>query len=433
MDQTTEGLADLRARLDSRAEAIFDRMVAWRRDFHAHPELGNQEVRTAGIVAAHLEAIGCDEVRTGLAGSTGVIGILRGGLPGPCVALRADMDALPVKEETGLDYASTATQDWGGETVPVMHACGHDAHTAVLMAVAEVLEAERAQVRGTILLVFQPAEEGAAPDWQGLSGASRLVADGAFDDPRPDAFFVFHVLQDEAKGDTGRIRVHEGDGTYAMNMLRITVKGRGGHGALPWKAVDPLLIGAQILTALQAVPAKNVDVNSNAVTLSIGIFRGGAKFNVIPTEAMLEGALRFTDAATGPYLESRVEAICKGIAEAAGGSAECDWYARVPIVHNDPDLVRRMWPSLQRAAPAEDMVTRVDNCFLDDVSFFTSVAPMIFFTVDVGLDADDLATSGFHHEPTFQVNEKGLLTALKSMLNLAVDFGISKTANTGPE
>ena len=422
-------LADLHARLDLGAERIFDRMIAWRRDFHAHPELGNQEFRTAGIVADHLERLGFDEVRRGLGGSTGVIGILKGGQPGPCVALRADMDALPVQERTGLDFASTARASWGGEEVPVMHACGHDAHTAVQMAVAELLAEERAALKGSVMLVFQPAEEGPAPDWQGMSGAERLVSDGVFDDPKPDAFFCFHVLQDERPGTAGEIRLHEGDGTYAMSMLRITIEGRGGHGAYPWRTVDPLLIGAQILTALQSVPAKNVDVNENAVTLSIGIFKGGTKFNVIPKEAMLEGALRFTDAESGPYLEGRVEAIAKGIAEAAGGSAEVNWYARIPIVHNDPELTRMMRPSLERVAPEEKPVVEVQSCFLDDVSNFSKVAPLMFFTVGVGLDEGDSGRSGFHHEEDFQVNEAGLLTALRSMVNLAVDYGYRRTDN----
>ncbi|WP_068303623.1 M20 family metallopeptidase [Pararhodobacter sp. CCB-MM2] len=419
----------LAARLSAHADAIFDRMIEWRRDFHANPELGNQEFRTAGIVADHLERLGFDEVRRGLGGSTGVIGILQGGQPGPCVALRADMDALPVRETTGLPFASGQTGIWGGETVPVMHACGHDAHTAVQMAVAEILVAERASIKGKVMLVFQPAEEGPAPDWQGLSGAARLVADGVFDDPKPDAFFCFHVLQDERPGTAGEIRVHEGAGTYAMNLMRIKIHGRGGHGAFPWRTVDPLLIGAQILTALQAIPAKNVNVNENAVTLSIGIFKGGTKFNVIPETAEMEGALRFTDPATGPYLEERVEAVCRGIAEAAGGRAEVDWYMRVPLVQNDPELTRRMRPSLDRAAPADKPVVEVDNCFLDDVSNFSAIAPLMFFTVGVGLDEGDPDRSGFHHEPTFRVNEEGLRTALKAMTNLAVDYGYETTRN----
>ncbi|WP_323019085.1 amidohydrolase [Pararhodobacter sp.] len=419
----------LTERLDRRADEIFERMIAWRRDFHANPELGNQEVRTAGIVADHLERLGFDEVRRNLGGSTGVIGILKGGQPGPCVALRADMDALPVAEATGLDFASVKTGVWGGETVPIMHACGHDAHTAVQMAVAEILAAERDALRGSVMLVFQPAEEGPAPDWQGLSGAARLVADGEFDDQRPDAFFCFHVLQDERPGTAGEIRVHEGDGTYAMNLMRIRIKGRGGHGAFPWRTVDPLLIGAQILTALQAIPAKNVNVNENDVTLSIGIFKGGTKFNVIPETAEMEGALRFTDPTTGAYLESRVEAVCRGIAEAAGGHAEVDWYMRVPLVRNDPALVRRMRPSLDRAAPVDKPVIEVENCFLDDVSNFAAIAPLMFFTVGVGLDEADAARSGFHHEPTFRVNEAGLKTALKAMLNLTFDYAEASLKN----
>ncbi|MBN8290592.1 amidohydrolase [Rhodobacter sp. NTK016B] len=428
---TSDATETLSARLDRHADRIFERMIAWRRDFHANPELGNQEHRTAGIVAEHLERLGFDEVRRNLGGSTGVIGILKGGQPGPCVALRADMDALPVREATGLDFASVKTADWGGETVPVMHACGHDAHTAVQMAVAEILATERDAIKGSVMLVFQPAEEGPAPDWQGLSGAERMVADGAFDDPKPDAFFCFHVLQDERPGTAGEIRVHEGDGTYAMNLMRIKIHGRGGHGAYPWRTVDPLLIGAQILTALQAIPAKNVDVNENAVTLSIGIFKGGTKFNVIPETAEMEGALRFTDGESGPYLESRVEAVAKGIAEAAGGRAEVDWYMRVPLVHNDPELLRRMRPSLERAAPADKPVVDVESCFLDDVSNFSSIAPLVFFTVGVGLDTDDPARSGFHHEPSFQVNEAGLATALRAMVNLAVDYGYDSARNDG--
>jgi amidohydrolase len=420
--------AELHRVLNEHAGAIEQRMIAWRRDFHLHPELGNQEFRTSAIVADHLRAIGCDEVREGQGGSTGVIGLLKGGLPGPCVALRADMDALPVKEETDLPYASRAKADWGGENVPVMHACGHDAHTAVQMAVAEVLATNRERIAGTIMFVFQPAEEGPAADWKGLSGAARMVADGNLDDPKPEAFFVFHVLQEGTKGNAGRIRYHIGDGTYGMSMLRIRIKGRGGHGAYPWQAIDPLLIGAQTLMALQTVPAKSVNVFENDVTLSVGIFRGGTKFNVIPEDCLLEGALRLTNESSRAYLERRVEVIAASTAAASEGTADVDWYARVPVLWNDPTLVSRMLPSLQRAVGA-DHVLKVDNTFLDDVSHFIKIAPVIFFTVDVGRDADDPAESGFHHAPNFHVNERGLLPALKAMLHLAADFGHLQQTN----
>ncbi|MEW5424627.1 amidohydrolase [Amorphus sp. 3PC139-8] len=423
-------LAEMHSLLESMAERVEERMIAWRRDFHEHPELGNQEVRTSRIVADHLRTIGCDEVREGLGGSTGVIGILKGDRPGPCVALRADMDALPVREETGLDFASKVTGTWGGETVPVMHACGHDAHTAVQMAAAEVLAECREQLVGTLMFVFQPAEEGPAPDWTGLSGAARMVADGAFDDPKPDVFFAMHVLQGEEKGTAGRIKVHRGDGTYGMSMFRLTVTGKGGHGAYPWKTVDPLVIGAQILLGLQTIPAKTVNVYENDVTLSVGIFRGGTKFNVIPETCLLEGALRLTDEAARGDLEARVEKLAVSIAIAHGGTADVDWYQRVPICHNDPALVERMMPTLRRTAGCEEMLVEVDTCFLDDVSNFIQVAPLMFYTVSVALDADDEAESGFHHAPNFMVNEKGLLPALKTVVGLAADCGHLARSNS---
>lgn len=429
---TNDRLAELHRLLDASAAAIEDRMIAWRRDFHLHPELGNQEVRTAGIVARHLREIGCDEVREGSGGGTGVIALLKGGLPGPCVALRADMDALPVKEETGLPFASQSEAVWGGDKVPVMHACGHDAHTAVQMAVAHVLAAHRERIAGTIMFVFQPAEEGPAPDWQGLHGAERLVADGEFDDPKPEAFFIFHVRQngeDGRRGRAGEIRYHVGDGTYGMSLFRLTVTGKGGHGAFPWETVDPLVTGAQVLLALQTIPAKNVNVNQNNVTLSVGIMRGGTKFNVIPDDCLLEGALRFTDESSRDYLETRVETMARSIAAAAEATAEVEWYARVPILHNDPALVSRMLPSLRRAASGEDMIVETPDTFLDDVSHFIKVAPVLFFTVDVGLDKDDPARSGFHHATNFHVNERGLTTALKAMTYLAADYGHLRASN----
>ena len=414
--------SDVFGRCEALAEAVIAAVIDWRRDIHAHPELGTQEVRTAGLVADHLRAIGFDEIRTGLAGGTGVVGVLRGRRPGPVVALRADMDALPVREETGLPFASRATAPWGEQTVPVMHACGHDAHTAILMGAAQVLAQVRDELHGTVVAIFQPAEEGPPPGWKGPCGAALMVEEGVLDDPRPDAIFGLHVDAHAPPGSAGRLTYHVGAGTYAMSVFRIVLHGRGGHASTPWLCVDPIVAAGQVIMGLQTIPSRNVDVNNNHVSLSLGVVRGGEKFNVIPEAVELEGALRFTDPGSRGMLEQRLVEVAEAMARGTGAAARVDWVMRVPVLYNDPALAQAHRASLAKAAGSDASVMQVGSFFLDDFSCFLERVPGLFIGLSVAPDMDDRTSWGGHHAPNFYVNERALGVGVKAMLNMTLDF-----------
>ncbi len=404
------------------AEAVEPKMIEWRRDFHEHPELGNQEFRTSKAVADHLRELGFDEVRHGVAGGTGVIGILKGGKPGPVVGLRADMDALPIKEETDVPFASKVTSKWGDQEVPVMHACGHDAHTAMQMAAAEVFSKLRAELAGTVMLFFQPAEEAAAPDWVGDSGADLMVKELlASDGIKPAVMFGLHVDAFADRGTAGRVTCHTGVVSYAMDMLRLTVNGMEAHAATPWKGIDAGVAAAQVLLALQTIMSRNVDVMKNHATLSIGTIHGGKKFNVVPDRVVMEGALRITDASTRAELEKRVTDIATHVAAGTGASADVNWYHWYPQLYNNPELVDKMFPSLEKAV-GKERVAIAETWMLDDFSHFSEVIPSIFLNVSVVPEADDPRPTGGHHTPLFFINESALINGLKAMLQLTFDY-----------
>lgn len=408
-------------RADKLAAAVEDKVIEWRRMIHAHPELACQEFETSARVAQHLRGLGLDEVRTGLGGGTGVIGVLRGARPGPVVALRADMDALPVREETGLPFASTVTANWGGVDVPVMHACGHDAHTAILMGAADVLAAMRDDLAGTVLFVFQPAEEGPPPGWVGPHGAKALLAEGALNDPKPDAMYGIHVVGGKPPGTAGHIHYHVGRDGYAMRQFKIIVEGRGGHASMPWRTIDPLVIGAQILLGLQTIISRNTDVYRNQATLSIGSFRGGEKFNVIPDFAVMEGAIRVTDANSMPDMERRLSALVEGMASAAGALGRVEWGQYDPQLINDVELCALAADSFARAAGPDGVAAIAPPFALDDFAQFSEHIPSLFFTVDVPPEASQKIVSGEHHTPTFFVNEGALIVGVKAFVHLTID------------
>lgn len=415
---TPESLA---IQLDQRAAALEQQVIAWRRDIHQHPEIACHEHRTSTLVADHLRKIGFDEVRTGLGGGTGVVGILRGSRPGPAVALRADMDALPVEEKTGLPFASTAKVLWDGRDVPVMHACGHDAHTAIAMGAAQVLAELREHLPGTIMMVFQPAEEGPPPGWQGKHGAGLMVAEGALSNPTPDAIYGLHVVAGIPRGTAGRISYHTGIGGFTMHQLRIVIDGKGGHASMPWKTIDPLVAGAQVLLGLQTIISRNVDVYENDATLSIGSFHGGDKFNVIPDTVWMEGALRVTDASSRERLEQRIEQVVGNIAAAAGAEGRIEWGPCYRQLVNHTELAAYAATSFARAAGPGGLVVQAPPFALDDFSEFVAVAPTLFFTVDVPPHPDDPCEAGGHHTPTFRVNEDALIVGVRAMLHVSVD------------
>lgn len=411
----------LDVQINNLADEINEKMIAWRRDFHKNPELGMQEYRTSSIVIEHLHSLGFDDIREKVAG-TGVVGILHGGKPGPVVALRGDMDALPIEEETDVPFASKVVARWGNAEVPVMHACGHDAHTAMLMAAAEIFAKLKAEICGSIMLIFQPAEEGGPPELLGANGAELMIQEGMFDDIKPDALFGLHVNANAPRGTAGTITYHKGVSGYAMSIFKLKVKGKETHAAFPWMGTDAMVVGAQILLALQTIPSRNVDVFNNHVTVSMGSFHSGHQFNIVPDLAEMQGALRFTDSSTRHELEQRVEEISKHIAESASARASVEWVKWVPQLINDMSLVKECHESFVKATGDETKIMIGEPFALDDFSHFSEVVPSMFYFLSVAADKDDPRITDGHHKPLFYINEEALDIGLKSLLHLTFDF-----------
>jgi amidohydrolase len=414
------GLADaaddasrLRADVDRLTAVVQPKVVTWRRDFHQHPELGNRETRTAGIVAAHLKALGLD-VRTNVA-HTGVIGVLRGGRAGRAVALRADMDALPVTEQTDLPFASKARTTWNGQEVGVMHACGHDNHVAILMGVAEVLAGMRAQVPGTVTFIFQPAEEGAPRGEDG--GAGMMIEQGALLNPRPEAIFGLHVFT----GPLGSIGYRAGGFMASGDTFRITVRGRQSHGAQPWRGIDPIVVGAQIVLGLQTIVSRQTDITTTPAVISAGIFRSGVRSNIIPDEAYLEGTIRTFDEAIRLDIHRRVKQTAESIAAASGATALVEIEPGNPVTYNDPELTRRMLPTLERVAPGLVM-ERPPQTVAEDFSLFQKEIPGLFVFLGVTPPDQDWKTAAGNHSPLFVADERALPVGVRLLANLALDF-----------
>ncbi len=406
-----------RAEVTTAAQALRDRVVAWRRDIHQNPELGNRETRTAALVAAHLRALGLEPV-TGIA-TTGVTAVLKGGRPGPRIALRADMDALPVTEATGLPFASTATSTYRGETVGVMHACGHDAHTSVLMGVAEALVAMRDELPGEVLFIFQPAEEG-PPDGE-AGGAREMLAQGIFRDFRPDAVFGMHVF---STLQAGRIGVRGGPTMAASDRFRIVVQGRQTHGSRPWGGVDPIVAAADIVGTAQSIVSRRQDISRLPVVVTFGAIRGGVRWNIIPDQVELVGTIRSFDEGMREAVFADLRNVADKVAAAHGATVE----ARVPdidgnpVTVNDPALTARMRPSLEKVAGPGRLVDVPLNMGAEDFAFYAREAPAMFFFVGATAEGRDPATAPSNHSPEFLLDESALDLGLRAMLQVALDY-----------
>jgi amidohydrolase len=404
----------LHARIDRAAAALHPKLVTWRRDLHQHPELSNREFRTAKVMAAHLTALGL-EVRAGIA-KTGVVGILRGGKPGPVVALRADMDGLPVKEDVDLPFKSTAVGEYNGRQVPVMHACGHDMHMAILMGAADVLAGLRADLAGTVVFIFQPAEEGAPEGEEG--GADVMVAEGVLDNPKVDAIFGLHVFPYQV----GRMVVRPEGIMAASDTVQISVRGRQTHGALPWGGVDPIVVASQIVLGLQTIISRQSDLTLAPAVLTLGIFEGGVRANIIPDEVKLEGTLRTFDPGMQDAIHERIRRTATHIAESAGATAEVKITRGNPVTWNDRALTERMAPSLRRVAPAgfEDNVQVTTTA--EDFAHYQKKVPGMFFFLGVTPEGSDPATAARNHSPRFHADEGALVPGVRAMASLAVDY-----------
>lgn len=415
------GAEELEAEIDRRAAEIEAQVIAWRRDLHQHPELSNREVRTAKRVADHLEALGI-EVRRGVA-HTGVVGLLRGGRPGGVVALRADMDGLPVTEEVDLPFASKVRTTYLGRDVGVMHACGHDVHMAILMGVAEVLSGVREEIPGSVLFLFQPAEEGAPPGEEG--GARLMIEEGALASPSPDAIFGLHVVPQYRAGE---IAYRSGGAMAGSDKLEIVVRGKQTHAAYPWLGVDPIAVASRIVLALQALPGRQMDARLPSV-VSIGAIHGGVRHNIIPDEVELLGTIRHLEPSMQPDLHRRIRTTATKIAESAGASAEVKIKIGYPVTYNDPQLTARMEPTLRRVAGSSRLHSGLPRTGAEDFSFLSQRAPGLYFWL--GGRSPDVAEQDAapNHSPLFRVDERALILGVRAMANLAVDFLRMESAN----
>jgi len=411
--EAQQRVSPLAQEVDRRAIALEAKVIAWRRDFHEHPELGFEEVRTAGKVAEHLRALGL-EVRTGV-GKTGVIGVLKGGKPGPTVALRADMDALPVTEEGSLPFKSLVRSTYNGQPVGVMHACGHDGHVAMLMGAAEALVGVRAQLAGTVVFVFQPAEEGAPPGQ--LGGAAQLLKDGGLDNPKPDAIFGLHVFALPL----GSLSTRAGGIMAAADQFTLVVRGRQTHGAEPWRGIDPITIGAQIVTALQTIPSRQIDITKAPAVVTVGSFQGGVRNNIIPDSVVMLGTIRTFDESTRADVHQRMRQMAEQIAGASGATISLTIGLTADLTINDADLVSRMSPTLARiAGPLAG--TAAPKTVSEDFAAYQQQMPGMFVFLGVtpkGVRPDEAAPN---HSPRFQLDESALVVGTRALAGLATDW-----------
>lgn len=399
----------LHAELDRRVTEVNPKVVAWRRDIHEHPELGMQETRTAALVAAHLRGLGM-EVRTGV-GGTGVVGILRGGKPGKVVALRADMDGLPVTEMTDLPFKSRVRAQFNGQEVGVMHACGHDNHVSILMGTAEVLAGMKAQVPGTVVFIFQPAEEGPG-------GAAPMIAAGVLENPKVDAIFGLHVWP----GAAGDVFVRPGATMAAGNTLEIKVRGKQTHGAAPWGGVDPIVVGAQIVLGLQTIVSRQVNITELPAIVTVAQFNGGIRSNIIPDTVMLVGTIRTFGAAQNALILERVRRTAEGIAASAGATVEINLSAGYPVTENNVGLTEQMMPSIRRAVGADRVGLAPMVTGSEDFSYFQEKVPGVFLFLGVTPRDQDYKKAAQNHSPYFFADESALPAGVRTLSSLALDF-----------
>ncbi|HUJ14220.1 MAG TPA: amidohydrolase [Thermoanaerobaculia bacterium] len=405
--------AALDQRIDEAAKKVEPAVIACRRDIHQHPELGNREFRTSKLVADKLKSLGI-EVRTPVA-HTGVVGILRGGRPGRVVALRADMDALPVVEQVDLPFKSTVRTTYNGQEVGVMHACGHDAHVAILLGVAEVLASIRSELPGTVVFLFQPAEEGAPLGEEG--GAQLMVKEGALDNPRVDAVFGLHVT---SRYPVGEIAYRAGAELAAVDSFRVTVNGKQTHGAYPWLGVDPIVIASQIVLGLQTIPSRQLDVSLAPAVVTVGMIRGGVRNNIIPDDCELVGTIRSLDQKMRDDIHARITRTAEDIANSAGAKADVTIETGYPITYNDPKLTAEMAPTLKRMTP--DVIEVNPTLGAEDFSFYQQKVPGLFFWLGTRPENETAEEAASNHSPLFYVDESGLELGVRAMAHVAVDY-----------
>ena len=405
----------LKAKIAQKAESLEAKVVAWRRDFHQNPELGNREFKTAEKVANHLKSLGI-EVQTGV-GKTGVVGILKGGKPGPVVALRADMDGLPVKERVEIPFASKAIGEYNGQPVGVMHACGHDTHVAILMGTAEILASIKGELKGTVKFIFQPAEEGAPEGEEG--GAALMIKEGVLENPKVDVIFGLHI---NAQTEVGKIRYRPGGTMASSDWFRIKVKGKQTHGASPWQGVDPIVTASQIVMGLQTIVSRNAPLTESAAVVTVGQITGGVRSNIIPEEVNMNGTIRTLDPAVQEMIHARVAQIATNIAQSAGATAEVKITKMCPITFNDIALTEKMVPTLESVAGKENVSITAAATGAEDYAFYQQKVPGLFFFLGGAPKGKRETETAPHHTPDFYIDESGFVLGMKSMSSLVVDY-----------
>lgn len=408
-------MAALEAEIGAQAEAMQDQVVAWRRDIHAHPELSNREFRTAKLVADHLSSLGL-QVQTGVA-HTGVVGLLQGGLPGPVVALRADMDALPVVEKTGLPYASTVRGEYEGNDVGVMHACGHDNHVAILMGVASVLSELRAQLPGAVKFIFQPAEEGPPKGEDG--GARMMIAEGVLQNPPVSAIFGLHIGQQSLAGSAS---FRERGFMASAQRFDVLIKGKQTHGARPWAGVDPVVVGSQIVNALQTIVSRQIDITQAPAVVTVGSFHAGIRNNIVPETAQLSGTIRTFDPQVRNQIHAKIVRIATAVGEAQGAEVSVEIDEGVPVTYNHPRLAAKMVPTLRKVYGRDRVYVSGRVTGAEDFAFYQEKVPGFFFYIG-GRPIDVLPEEAIpNHSPFFYTDESALVPGVKAMSQLAVDY-----------
>jgi amidohydrolase len=402
-------------KLTDQAVLMEKNVVEWRRHIHQNPELSNRETETASYVARHLKSLGI-EIDTGVA-HTGVIGLLKTGRPGPVIGLRADMDALPVTERNDLPFASKKTAIYNGQETGVMHACGHDAHVAILMGLAEVLSRNKKDLKGTIKFIFQPAEEGAPAGEEG--GANLMVKEGVLENPKVDAVFGLHV---QAIRKLGQIGYKPAGMMAAADWFSIKVSGKQAHGAAPWKGIDPIVVSAQIINAVQTIVSRQSDLTKEPAVISFGKINAGIRENIIPETVTMAGTIRTFDPGMQQKIHESMVRMVTHIAEASGATAEITFDKKTPVTYNDPELTEKMVGALNRAAGEGNVIRIPVDTGAEDFAYYQQKVPGFFFFVGACPPERDLATAPSHHTPDFLMDERAMLTGLKGLLNVTLDY-----------
>jgi amidohydrolase len=414
---TTKSLAIavLKQQVDAKAEELDPKVIQWRRYLHQNPELSNREFKTSEYVIAHLRKLGI-ETRVGIA-KTGVVGILKGGLPGPVIALRADMDALPVVERANLPFASKVKTKYDGQEVGVMHACGHDTHVAMLMGAAEILVGMQKELRGTIVFLFQPAEEGAPQGEEG--GAALMIKEGCLDNPKVDVAFGLHI---NSQTEVGHIRYKSGGAMAAADEFRIKVKGVQTHGARPWGGVDPIVTASEIINGLQRIVSREMDLTNEACVITVGKITGGVRNNIIPEEVEMWGTIRTLDTEMQDKIHDKIRLTATKIAESAGATAEVIINKGYPVTYNDPALTTQMLSTIEEVAGKSNVKSSKAATGAEDFSFYAQKVPGLFLFLggmSKGKDPDKVAS---HHTPDFFIDESGLKLGVRTLCYLALDY-----------